>query len=106
MSVRHIRSFWERLSAEAEKQGVGAVAKRHGVRARTLTWWRWKLKREGVSVVRRAPKLLRVVTKTGPVGGDRKTGVVELAVGAVRVRIEPGTDVQYVAALVQAFRRC
>ena len=101
-----MRSFWERLSAEAEKQGVGTVAKRHGVRARTLTWWRWKLKREGVVVARRAPKLLRVVTKDGPMGGDHKSGMLELAVGEVHVRIEPGTDVQYVAALVEAFRRC
>ncbi len=101
-----MRSFWQRLSAEAEKQGVGAVAKRHGVRARTLTWWRWKLKRDGALVVRQAPRLLRVVTKDGPVGGNHRAGAVELAVGDIRVRVEPGTDVQYVAALVDAFRRC
>ena len=45
---RHDRQFWERAVREVERCGsVGDVARRLGVQARTLTWWRWRIRREG-----------------------------------------------------------
>ncbi len=81
------------------------VAKHHGVRVQTLTWWRWKLKRERAIMVRR-PKLLPVVVATEPVVSTRAPQLLELAIRDVRVRLEAGTDVRYVAALVGAVREC
>ena len=107
MSGRHSRSFWERLAAEVDKLGrVWPVAERHGVSPQTLTWWRWKLRRERAGVVAgRRPRLLPMVVAGEQVSGMR-SAQLELAVGDVRVRIEVGTDVRYVAALVGAIREC
>jgi hypothetical protein len=106
VSRRHTRSFWERLAAEVDKRGaVWPVAKRHGVRVRTLAWWRWKLKHDRAFVVRR-PRLLPVVVAGEPAMGTRASQVLELAIRDVRMRIESGTDVHDVAALVGAVRQC
>jgi hypothetical protein len=78
---------------------VVEVARRLGVNARTLQWWRWRIERE------RSPEPVGFVPiaearAVGPVS----TTSVEVEVSGVRFRVEPGTDVQYVAALVAAVR--
>jgi hypothetical protein len=39
-------------------------------------------------------------------GAVAASSVIEIAVGDLRVRVQPGTEVGYVAALVEALRRC
>jgi transposase-like protein len=106
---RRPRSFWEKLASEVDRVGsVERVARRHGVEARSLTWWRWRLRRDLAEKAKattkaRAPRLLPVVVEAGAVAAS---SVIEIAVGDLRVRVQPGTEVGYVAALVEALRRC
>ena len=95
---RHPRSYWEKLVAEVEA-GIPAftVARRHGVHARTLGWWRTQLRRAAPTSVRLVP----VVAPSGHVSGRH----IEISLGAAALRIEEGTDVDYVAAVVRALTR-
>jgi len=101
--ARHERGFWERACREVDRGAkVGEVARRLGVRAGTLSWWRWKLRQEGRTPRRtRGAAFLPVViaepTLPAPV-------VVQLEANGVRLHVEVGTDVRYVAALVAAIR--
>ena len=105
---RRPRGFWEELLVEVEVEGsVVEVARRHGVSDRTLAWWCWKLRgeRRHRAIEAEAPRLLPVVLRDrGLVGGAAPEIVVEWR--DVRVRVAPGTDVGYVAALLEALRAC
>ncbi len=101
MATRHARSFWKRLVSETERgASIGRVAVRHGVRPRTLMCWRWRLRHEPEHGVA-SPQLLPVVVESHGVAPSHR---VEIAVADVRLRVEAGTDVAYVAALVGALR--
>ncbi len=100
MAVRHDREFWERACREVRRGArVHDVARRLGVSARTLQWWSWKLRRE--SIEEPAGFLPVVLAERAPVV---PTAALELETNGVRIRVELGTDVQYVAALVAAIR--
>lgn len=46
--ARQDRQFWARAVREVERgSSLGDVARRLGVQPRTLTWWRWRLGRDG-----------------------------------------------------------
>jgi len=95
------REFWRELIAEVDGgQRVADVAWRYRVQAKTLTWWRWKLRSEERE--RRRPLLLPVVVNHQSVRAE--TPYIELHVGNVILRIGSGTDVAYVAAIVAALR--
>lgn len=98
--MRRDREFWKQLVGEVEGgERVAAVARRHRVQAKTLTWWRWKLRgARGRSVDAR---LLPVVVKQAEA---RVESVIEVRVRDVAIRILGGSDVGYVAALVDALR--
>ena len=100
MPVRHDREFWERACREVRRGArVIDVAERLGVRPRTLQWWSWKLRGERLA---EPAGFLRVVTaeRTAVVSA----AALELETNGVRIRVEYGADVQYVAALVAAIR--
>ena len=103
---RHDREFWKQLSAEVDRGGsLAQVARRHRVRPKTLSWWRWQLRRGLEPKPSRAPMLLPVHVPNGEaiIGRSR----FEVQLGRVRVRAEEGIDVEYVAALIGALRaRC
>ncbi len=61
-------------------------------------WWRWRLRHEPEHGVA-SPQLLPVVVESRGVAPSHR---VEIAVADVRLRVEAGTDVAYVAALVGA----
>jgi hypothetical protein len=69
------------------------------VQAKTLTWWRWKLRGTRVAAVN-ARFLPVVVGQTEA----RVEYVIELRIRDVTMRIVGGSDVRYVAALVDALR--
>ena len=106
--IRHDRDFWRRAYREVnEGATVGDVARRLGVRPRTLTWWCWRLRQEGARPRRvRSPAFLPVVAASREIvtAAPFSDGRVELEVASVRVRVGVGTDVEYVAALVSAIR--
>ena len=77
------------------------VARRYGVQPRTLSWWRWKLRSEGAQV----PRFLPVVTRASTAATIAAPSVVQLRISDVSIRVRTGTDVTYVAALIDALRR-
>lgn len=100
MPARHDREFWERACREVRRGAkVHDVARRLGVKPRTLQWWTWKLRDEQSPQV---AEFLPVVAaeRTPPVS----RASLDLEVNGVRLQVELGTDVQYVAALVAAIR--
>jgi transposase-like protein len=104
-AARHDRQFWERASREVDSGSrVADVARRLGVRAGTLSWWRWRLHREAPPPEHRGGAEFLPVVIAEPA---RVMRAVEVETRGVRVRVELGTDVGYVASLVAAIRsRC
>src|SRR5687767_4725736 len=65
-SKRHTRQFWKQLSAEVDRgRSISDVARRHRVRPKTLSWWRWQMQRRTPRSP--APKLLPVHVPNGEV---------------------------------------
>ena len=92
---------------------IDRVARRHRVAPKRLTWWRWWLAREERATAKAAPtarsrgkeqRFLPVEVSPPPIliGG----AAVEIAIGDIKLRVESGTEPSYVAALVEALRRC
>jgi transposase-like protein len=101
--VRRGREYWSQLVKEIESgERVAEVARRNRVQAKTLSWWRWKLGGSRTRA-RRAinTRLLPVVVSEAQTRVDT---IIELRVRDVVVRIAGGSDVRYVAALVDALR--
>jgi transposase-like protein len=104
--VRHDREFWERACREIRRGGkVSEVAARLGVRSGTLSWWLWKLRGERAGRKAGArTRFLPVVVSEPLTTTPLPTRSVALEFDGVRVHVEVGTDVAYVAALVRAIR--
>ena len=103
------RQYWEDLLAEVESgQTVAEVAQRHGINKRALLWWYGTLRkerREQAPASRAKPRLLPVVVQDAKTKVD-STRTLLVEVNGVRVRVESGTEIEYVAALVRALRVC
>ena len=96
------RAFWEQLVATVEAgANLHAVARRHGVNASTLAWWRTVFRREGRVGT---PRLLPVVVRDEAVPAAEASSALplELVLGGATLRVPVGTDVGYVAALARA----
>jgi transposase-like protein len=101
------RADWEQLVREVESGGsIAEVARRHGVRPRTLTWWRWRLRRG--KVARSATKAVQMVpVRVREVARPAVDDVVEVLVRGAVVRVRVGQDPRYVAELAAALAaRC
>jgi transposase len=98
-----------RMVAETLVPGVtvNEVARRHGVKANHLSWWR-TLARQGKLVVSEvagaefAPPVAMTQTLEPPVA----TGTVDLVIGPVTVRLDAATPAARVAELVIALQAC
>ncbi|WP_138473496.1 transposase [Poseidonocella sp. HB161398] len=110
---RRNRKWPDELKAEivAETLRPGAtvneVAARHGLQANQVSAWR-RMARDG-RLVLPAPEdamefvSLMVATPDAPAEmAPVATGSVEIAVGAVTVRLEPGASAERIAAVVRA----
>ena len=97
--MRRSREDWKALVAEYRGGGSSAdeFSRRRGLKVATLRWWCSELRDE---VMSRALVPVRFVPLR-PVAGSASTSkVVEARVGAVALRFEAGTDVDYVASLL------
>jgi transposase-like protein len=111
-SERHTREFWRRLSTAVDDGAtIERTAQQHGVRPRTLSWWRWRLRHEAKKTQKRKKnpeaKLLPIVLRAQPpreVAAACAPIVVDI-LGEVALRVPVGTDVGYVAELVAAVRK-
>ncbi len=108
MRTRRSREQWAAVIEELAASGESAEAfcRSRGLRRSTLSWWKWTLARasDNRSSTASAIRLLPVAVSSEGPGPTRSRGItIELA--DVRVHLEVGTDVAYVAALVESLRR-
>jgi Transposase len=110
MRARRSPEQWSAVLDELSGSGesVESFCRRRGLRRSTLYWWRWKLggskRRPGRET---AIRLLPVAVSPGiSIEPPAAPGIV-IHVASLQVRVEPGTDVAYVASLIEAIRsRC
>lgn len=91
---------------EASGESLQRFCAKHGVRVARMKWWRWRLRSE-----RRAAGLAKPGVRLLPVNVLDVTPVrpasILVAVSGAELRVEVGTDVEYVGALLSALRsRC
>jgi hypothetical protein len=109
MRAKRSRQEWAALLTELKVSGepLAAFCARRQIKVASLKWWRWHLRNEGRSArstVRAGVRLLQV-----DVAGlaARPASKVILSILGVKLRVEVGTDVAYVGALVSELRsRC
>jgi transposase-like protein len=89
---------------------VEAVARRHGVKASTLRWWRTELRKRARHVA--SPRLLPVVVKAAPGRMPPRVRVdveesleVLVEIGATRMTLRGGVSTEHLLALVTAAAR-
>lgn len=80
------------------------MAKRHGVRARTLSWWKWRLGCSRTKPRATPPRLVRVMSVDALTVATPQ--YVELSVDGVGIRVDVRCNVDYLARLVRALRAC
>jgi hypothetical protein len=110
MRTRRSREEWSALLDELAESGepLDSFCRRHSIRRSTLYWWKWRL---GSSRRRSAPRaairLLPVAVSSSTDAPPRAPNAIVIHIADVQVRVEIGTDVEYVRALVDALRlRC
>lgn len=110
MAARKNREQWVAVVAAFEKSGESLekfCAKRR-IRIASLKWWRWRLRdaRAAVTTLVTSKDVRLVPVEVIGLAASRPTGVT-IALADVEVRVEVGTDVAYVGALVGELRsRC
>lgn len=105
--ARRSRADWEQLVREVESgSSIAEVARRHSVRPRTLSWWRWQLRRG--KVARSATKAVHMVpVRVREAARPTVDDVIEVLVRGALVRVRVGHDPRYIAELAAALAaRC
>ena len=98
---RHTAAWWSERVDELSRGGEArAIARRHGVKERTLIWWRAELRKRGG-----ATRLLPVAVAASAAVLAREIEVV-VEIGAARVTLRGAVTAEHVAALVTAARAC
>lgn len=86
---------WRARVSRWERSGLrrGEFAREEGVNPRTLSWWRWWLRKEQERVVGPAVRMVELVGlgKERAEGGRSSSGL-ELGVGAYRVQLDRDFD--------------
>src|ERR1035437_4101968 len=105
--ARHVASWWaKRVEELARGDDAADVARRHGVEARTLVWWRSELARRGRKRRASAPRLLPVVVDASLCGARDDTLEVIVELGTARVVVRGAIRPEHLAAMVAAARPC
>jgi len=106
---RHRADWWgERIAELAQGGDAEEIARRHGVRARTLLWWQSELPRRLRKKKGKRARLLPVVVRstTRPVRPPSESAVeVLVEVGAARMTLRGAVTAEHLAALVSASAR-
>jgi len=105
---RHGAEWWaERIEELAQSGDADGIARRYGVRPKTLLWWRSELRRRERKTERAATRLLPVVVSPSPVRVAAASTDVELVVevGPTRMTMLGAVTAELLAALVAASAR-
>jgi transposase-like protein len=108
--ARHGAEWWAKRVEEVAHGGdPHEIARRHGVRARTLLWWRSELRRRGREAPSKAPRLLPVVVRGAPhaVIAAEPSEDLELLVeiGDLRMTLRGAVTPEHLGAIVSASAR-
>lgn len=104
--MRHAAEWWAARVAEVGVTGdVETVARRHGVKASTLRWWRTELRKRARTIA--SPRLLPVVVKATPPVRACAVDTLEVLVeiGATRMTLRGEVSAEHLAAIVTASAR-
>ena len=105
-----------RIVAETLQEGatVCAVARRHGLSPQQLFGWRRQARQSAVGAEDGAPHFVPAVVETAPAArvprrkrshrGDQVSGLIEVEISGVTVRIGRGADAKTVAAVLRALQ--
>ena len=103
---KHSAEWWRERVTELARGGEAAqIARRDGVRAESLKWWRWEFARRAREA---SPRLLPVVVGHPPEPGSEPGGRdIEVVVesGAVRLSVRGALSAEHLAVLVGAVPR-
>ena len=106
---RHRAIWWaERLEELARGGDADEIARRHGVRTRTLIWWRSQLLRKSLKKTGKNPRLLPVVVRAAPraaLAPIVSALEVFVEVGAARMTLRGTETAEHLAAIVSASSR-
>jgi transposase-like protein len=106
---RHRADWWAKRVEELAQGGdADEIARRHGVKTRTLIWWRSQLRRKAREKTSRAPRLLPVVVRPAPraAAASREAPLeVFVEVGAARMTLRGAVTPDHLAAIVSAAAR-
>jgi transposase len=105
-----------RIVAETLQEGetVCAVARRHGLSPQQLFGWRRQVRQSAASAESAAPRFVPAVVETAPATkvrrrkrierGDQFSGLIEVEISGMTVRIGRGADAKTVAAVLRALQ--
>ena len=107
---RHVASWWaKRVDELSRGEDAESIARRHGVKARTLVWWRSELVRRAREKPVSGPRLLPVVVdRSRRAIVDIRDDVLDVVVEfeSARVVVRGAMRPEHLAALVTAARSC
>jgi hypothetical protein len=108
--MRHRADWWAKRIEELVQSGdARAVARRYGVRERTLIWWRSELRRRARkdATPRLLPVVVRAVLPRAPSPPAPRDDELEVFVeiGAARMTVRGAVSAEHLAALVTAAAR-
>jgi transposase len=108
--ARHGAEWWaKRIEELAQGGDAEEIASRHGVRTRTLIWWRSQLRRKArEKKTGKKPRLLPVVVRAAPraVPAPSEPALeVFVEVGAARMTLRGAVTAEHLAAIVAASAR-
>ena len=105
--TRHPAIWWaQRIEELAAAGDARAVARRHGVKVRTLIWWRSELRKRSRNAA--GPRLLPVVVtaESECVSGSRHDELeVFVEIGGARMTVRGAVTADHLAAIVTASTR-
>ena len=109
---RHVASWWaKRVDELSRGEDAESIARRHGVKARTLVWWRSELVRRARKKPTSAPgprRLPVVVDRSRRAMVSVRDDVLDVVVelDTARVVLRGALSPEHLAALVAAARSC
>jgi hypothetical protein len=106
---RRSREEWAAIVAEFARSGesVAKFAARRRLRLSSLKWWCWRLRGASAAAAEASSEVRLVPVEVVGLAAHGGARPIELTVVGVEMRVDVGTDVTYVAALVGELRsRC
>ena len=102
--MKRSRSEWSVIIERLEGSGasVAAFARQHGLNARTLAWWRWKLSDQPATPSECAPGFFPVLVSepaTSPPRPQRSLHVSLMFANGTTMRFDEAMDVEDIAEL-------